>query len=133
MAFSQSIVRSVGHDDGTDHAFLGGAVDRAVVAVDTGLVEGGRVDVARGESVGLHPPRVTRDRQHVVVVATLVLPHDLGARLHLDVGHPEGVVECADLHLGPVHHRAVGEPVVVGVGGTPTGEPATVPAAAATR
>src|SRR3546814_676868 len=44
-------------------------------------------------------------REDVVVVATVVVPYDLGARLDLDLLRTEGVVDRADPDLDALHQR----------------------------
>src|SRR3546814_16253065 len=48
---------------------------------------------------------VALDREDVVVVATVVGPDDLGARLDLDLLRTEGVVDRADPDLDALHQR----------------------------
>src|SRR4029450_9504510 len=106
MGFS---LGSAANDDRPDHASVGGAVDRAVVAVYASFVEGVRIGGARLEILDLDAPVVAVDVEDVVFVATLVGPDDFRAGGHFDVLGPERVVEGGDLGgVGGDDHDVVG-------------------------
>src|SRR6056297_99033 len=87
------------HHDRTDHAHLGRGMDRAVVRVLARRVEEIGVLVAGSEGFGgCTPRRRLVGRDHVVIVASAVLPTDRGAGDDLDRLGSEGVVERHDVN-----------------------------------